>query len=71
MTTIEEVKKVKDEFEAGVAATLVTRTDLTLEEIAVMHGGISPRQVRSIMGRRGIRRRPGRKPGVSLKKETT
>jgi predicted HTH domain antitoxin len=71
MTTIEEVKRVKQEFEAGVAATLVTQPNITLLRVAEMYG-ISVRQVRSIAERRGISRTPGRKAGVgNYKKETS
>ena len=60
---IEEVKKIKLKFEAGVAATLVTHPDLTLPKVAELHG-ISVRQVRSIAGRFGISRKPGRRKAV-------
>jgi hypothetical protein len=60
---IEEVEKIKQEFETGVAATLVTRPDLTLPQIAEAHN-ITVRQVRSIAERFGISRKPGRRKAV-------
>jgi hypothetical protein len=70
MMTIEQIKKVKQEFEAEVATTLVARMDLSLDSIALMYG-ITIRQVRSIAERRGISRKPGRKVGVGNQKKET
>jgi hypothetical protein len=68
MMTMQKVKEAKEKMEREVAATVVTRPDLTLAEIGRMFG-VSDEWVKYIMTKLGVpRRSPGRLKG---KKETT
>lgn len=67
MTTYQKVQEVKNKFEREVVAAVITRTDLTLAQIAKMYG-IGDEHVKYIMTKHGV---PRRSPGRFKKEKAT
>lgn len=65
MNVIKQLKQQRLQFEREVVATVITRSDLTLRQIADMHS-ITKDAVTYVMQKHGVpSRRAGRKRGIS------